>query len=105
MFNGTGNDRANAPNVLILFTDGQTLESNKTYQVNQAKNLKDDGVKIITVGMGKKNTINKFRGKLRQMASAAGDSGEPLMFEANITNLDSIANNIISETCDVSDDQ
>ena len=101
VFNGKGNDRPDAPNVLLLFTDGQAIDKQgKDYQVEQAKKLKDDGVKVITVGLGKSETINKFRDKLREMASRSSDSAAPLAFETDFYYLDLIINNLVEEVCD-----
>jgi hypothetical protein len=59
-------------------------------------------VKVITVGMGKRETIDNFREKLREMASRDSDSAAPLMFEAAFEYLDLIANNLVEEACDTS---
>jgi hypothetical protein len=59
-------------------------------------------VKVITVGMGKREIIDKFRKQLREMASRASDSAAPLMFEAPFGYLDLIANNLVEEACDTS---
>ncbi|XP_028414351.1 cartilage matrix protein-like [Dendronephthya gigantea] len=102
VFNGTGNDRPDAPNVLVLFTDGQSNDDQGVdYQVEQAKILKNDGVKIIAVGMGETVIIEELRTKMRQIASMAADSSDPLMFETNFANLDSISNNITTAICGV----
>ncbi|CAB4028109.1 Hypothetical predicted protein [Paramuricea clavata] len=101
IFNGEGIDRIDAPNVLLLFTDGQATDK-QGKQVEQAKKLKDDGVKVITVGMGERETIDNFREKLREMASRDSDSAAPLMFETAFEYLDLIANNLVEEACDTS---
>ena len=54
------------------------------------------------MGMGERETIDKFREKLREMASRASDSAAPLMFEATFGYLDLIANNLVEEACDTS---
>ena len=87
----------------MLFTDGQANDKQgRDYQVEQAKKLKDDGVKVITVGLGKSETINKFRDKLREMASRSSDSAAPLTFETDFYHLDIIINNLVEEACDTS---
>ncbi|XP_028414334.1 collagen alpha-1(XII) chain-like [Dendronephthya gigantea] len=102
VFNGTGNDHPDAPNVLVLFTDGKSNDHQGVdYQVEQADMLKNEGAKIITVGMGKSVITEELRTKMRQIASTAADSGEPLMFEASYANFDSIANNITTAICSV----
>lgn len=50
--------------------------------------------------MGKKETIEKFRDKLLKMASKASDTAAPLTFQADFLYLDSIANNLVKESCD-----
>jgi hypothetical protein len=52
--------------------------------------------------MGERETIDKFREKLREMPSRASDSAAPLMFEAPFVYLDLIANNLVEEACDTS---
>lgn len=90
-----------APNVLILLTDSQATDVGGKYvQVTEAQNLKNEGVKIITVGMGREYTIKKFRYELRKMASkAAGIDNKPLHFEADFKHLDSISNTVVNEAC------
>ena len=52
--------------------------------------------------MGEKEIIDKFREKLREMASRDSNSAAPLMFEAAFESLDLIANNLVEEACDTS---
>ncbi len=59
-------------------------------------------MKVVTVGMGEKKTIDKFRDKLSEMASRASGSAAPLSFESDFQNLDLIANNLVKEACDTS---
>ena len=59
-------------------------------------------MKVVTVAMGQRDTIKKFRDKLREMASRAGDTGAPLVFEADFNYLESIANALVKEACDTS---
>ena len=67
--------------------------------MEEAQKLKDDGVKVITVGMGVEKTISKFRSKLEEMASKASGSNKPLEFETEFEQLDSIANALVKEAC------
>lgn len=100
VFNGKGGDRPDASNVLLLFTDGQaTDKGGENVQVEEAKKLKNAGVKIITIAMGKKKTIAKFRSKLIAMASKASGTNKPLQYEAAFNKLDSISNVLVKETC------
>ena len=100
VFNGKGGDRPDAPDVLILFTDGQaTDKQGKNFQVEEAQKLKDKGVKVMTVGMGVEKTIAKFRSKLKDMASKASGSDDKLQFEAEFEQLDSISDALVKEAC------
>ena len=59
-------------------------------------------MKVITVAMGVKKTVDRFRDKLSEMASKASDSAAPLMFESEFQYLDMIANKLVKEVCDPS---
>ena len=96
IFNGEGDDRSTAANVLILFTDGVATD---TSQEEEAKKLKDAGVKLITIAMGTDKFIKKYRPVLQKLASVDEETGEPLQFEAGFENLKDITSKLVKEAC------
>ena len=86
--------------MLLLFTDGQATDKpgGKQPQKDEAKILKSEGVKLVTVALGLEENIEKFEGDLKEMASRS-DSGEPLYNKVNFDQLDSIANDLVNQAC------
>ena len=82
----------------MLFTDGEASDGD--LQIEEATKLKQLAhVKIIAVAMGKKTTIDKYRGSLRKMASDADDGSGPLQFELDFEHLDAIINVLVKDSC------
>ena len=67
--------------------------------MEEAQKLKNAVANIITVALGKKKTIAKFRSKLIAMASKATGTNKPLQYEAAFNKLDSISNVLVKEAC------
>ena len=59
-------------------------------------------MKVITVAMGVKGTIDKFRDQLSKMASKASDTADPLTFESKFQDIDKVADNLVKKVCDAS---
>ena len=97
IFNGQGGDRSTANDVLILFTDGKAQDGD--VQFEEAKKLKDAGVKIITVAMGRKSFIDEYRETLQQLASEDAVTGEHLQYEAGFENLNDLTSKLVQEAC------
>ena len=87
-------DRTNVPDILILYTDGAA--SDTELQLDEADQLKQNGVKIICVGFGNSVDLDS----LNETASSSCDgSGEKLVFQADFNELDTITNAIVQEAC------
>ena len=99
IFNGEGGDRGDAANVMILFTDGVTTDTNKVDQFEEAKKLKDAGVKVITLAMGSKNFIDQSRQTLQKLASVDEDTGQVLQFASGFENLNDLTAKLVKEAC------
>ncbi|XP_028415983.1 von Willebrand factor-like [Dendronephthya gigantea] len=99
IFNGKNGDRSDAPDVLILFTDGIATDTALVDQFEEAKKLKDAGVKIITVAMGGQDFIDKYRENLRRLASVDESTDQVLQFEADFENLNKITSKLVQGAC------
>ena len=87
-------DRTNVPDVLILYTDG--VADNKAVALDEAEQLKQNGVKIICVGFGDNADLDS----LKKMASPSCEgTGEKLVFQADFDKLDTITDAIVEEAC------
>ena len=68
--------------------------------MEEAQKLKDQGVKIITVVMGREDAVKNSQSKLlKNMASKATGTNKPLQYEAAFEELDSISNALVKEAC------
>jgi hypothetical protein len=70
VFTGTNGDRPDVNDTLILFTDGDAHDLNTALE--QAEILKNKGVRIITIGAGKEESVRSFKPILIKMASSPG---------------------------------
>ena len=87
-------DRTNVPDILILYTDGTATD--EPADLDEAEQLKQNGVKIICVGFGNGADLNR----LKKMASPSCEgTGDKLVFQANFDELDTITNTIVEEAC------
>lgn len=96
VFNGKGGDRSTADNVLILFTDGKATDTNVS---EEAQELKNAGVKIITVAMGGENFIDDYRDILQELASVDSETGQALQFEASFDSLSDLTTKLVKGAC------
>nr|ABR68007.1 matrilin-like 40 kDa protein [Ambigolimax valentianus] len=81
--------RSNAPDIVVVFTDGQSTKPALTLAA--ADNLKRQNVRIVAVGIG--NEVSKE--ELRQVASSRDDVFEASSFE----NLDYIEQKLAKNVC------
>ena len=87
-------DRTNVPDILILYTDGKA--SDTQVALDEAEQLKQNGVKIICVGFG----TNADLDSLKKMASPSCEgTGDKLVFQADFDALDTITDAMVEEAC------
>ena len=87
-------DRTNVPDILILYTDGRADDTRVA--LDEAEQLKQNGVKIICVGFGDNADLDS----LKKMASPSCEgTGDKLMFQAGFDELDTITDAIVEEAC------
>lgn len=67
VFKRWSGDRAGVPNTLVILTDGGT--SFFTYARAEALRLQRQGVHVLTVGIGNRNTVRRFSYQLKTYAS------------------------------------
>ena len=84
---------------MILFTDGKASDTAVVDQFEEAKKLKDAGVKVITVAMGGKDFIDEYRETLRKLASVDEKTGQVLQFEADFENLKDLTSKLVEGAC------
>ncbi|XP_028392831.1 von Willebrand factor A domain-containing protein 2-like [Dendronephthya gigantea] len=89
---GQAQDRKDAPNVLVLFTDGQSSDHNKAVQA--ASQLKGSGVAILCVAIGNGATSTSL---LRQLGDLA--SKQEYVFKSNMNALDKIEDELVKDIC------
>ena len=87
-------DRADVTDILILFTDGEASDPQK--QLEEANLLKQNGVKIISVGFGSFIDLDSLN---KTASPSCKGTGKKLLFQADFKELDSITNAIAQEAC------
>ena len=94
MFTDAKGDRKNIPDILILYTDGYASDGDE--QLREADQLKQNGVKIICVGIGQGADLES----LKETASpSCKGTGDKLVFQADFNELDTITDAIAQEAC------
>jgi hypothetical protein len=84
---------------MVLFTDGVATDTNVVDQFEEAKKLKDAGVKVITVAMGIKAFIEESRSTFQRLASVDEDTGKALQFGAGFDSLNGLTAKLVKEAC------
>ena len=88
-------DRAGIPNTAVIITDGvSTIDNKKT--IPYAAAAKDDGIRIIAIGVTDKINMNELKG----IATAPTEPGETTIFTVDdFVNLSNVVDNLIKYTC------
>ena len=95
-FTAVNGDRPNVQNVAIIITDGvSTWDKDRT--IPDAIDARNDGIKIISVGIT--NAIDE--NELRQMSSMPQEEGKNYFRSAGFNELDTIVDSIVAETCSI----
>lgn len=91
MFKPWYGGRRNTTHVAILISDGQSQDMKKTRE--EAQKVRDAGIKIFTIGVGKRANMNELR-------EIATDPDEHFVFQVgNFKALDSINYKLPTSTC------
>ena len=78
--------------MVVLFTDGESSDHGKAVRV--AREMKDKGVAILCVAIGK-GQLDSLRKQLQQISSK-----DEYIFKSNIDALDAIKDSLVKETCE-----
>lgn len=81
-----------APNVLVLFTDGESSDHGTAVQA--AQQLKARDVAILCVGIGNGATVNRLIHQLKELASKP-----EYVFKSNMNALNTIENELVKDIC------
>ncbi|XP_028392830.1 von Willebrand factor A domain-containing protein 2-like isoform X2 [Dendronephthya gigantea] len=90
---GQAQDRKDAPNVVVIFTDGRSDDHSRAVQF--AQELKANHVAILCVGIGQGRTVYRLIKQLNQLASK-----REYVFKSPINALDTIENALVKEICE-----
>ncbi|XP_064601429.1 collagen alpha-3(VI) chain-like [Liolophura sinensis] len=91
-FNPINGEREDAPNIIILLTDGRSRKPEKTLQ--QADITKSFDITLMTIGIG--------NSKIEELESIATVDGEPLTFSVHeFDQLVGITSGLVEQTCKV----
>lgn len=94
VFQRWSGDRPNAPNTLLILSDGATKYYK--YARQEALNMKRLGVHVMSVGIGNPKTVRRFYGQLRSYASSRLVNN---VFQHKFSGLDKIARKIGRMAC------
>ncbi|XP_078372870.1 collagen alpha-6(VI) chain-like [Oculina patagonica] len=92
MFTEENGDRAGVPSVMLLYTDGKSHRDTEDY-MPAVISLKEKGVRIVVVAIGKFATKDKYKAELNKIA------GENIIYVDDYQDLTSATGDIISVIC------
>ncbi|CAB3983251.1 neural cell adhesion molecule 1-like [Paramuricea clavata] len=90
---GTQDDRKDVPNVVVLFSDGESHDHSKAVRV--AQEMRDNGVEILCVGIGNGQTQNRLMKQLKELSSKPGYT-----FNITMNALNTIENSLVKDMCE-----
>ncbi|CAB3978244.1 Hypothetical predicted protein [Paramuricea clavata] len=95
-FTETNGDRPDVPDIVVVLTDGQSRNPQRT--IDQAKRLKDKGVRIIAIGAG--YDLQRVKDDLeRELLNIASSPDDVKMVD--FANLENIVFEIVNKVCKV----
>lgn len=92
MFTGEGGDRAGVSSVMVLFTDGRSHPTTTDYS-NAVSSLKQKGVRIIVIAIGRLSQRERYRRVLRRIA------GSSVLYAKDYSSLGSIIDDVLASIC------
>ena len=87
-------DRKDVPDVLLVFSDGQSHDHSKA--VRETTQMKKEGVAVLCVAIGGGATNGRLIGQLQQLASKPEH-----VFKSAMDALDTIEDTLVKDMCDV----
>ena len=81
------------PNVVVLFSDGESQDHSKAVRV--AREMKDKGVEILCVGIGKGLNVARLMRQLREISSKP-----KYTFKIAMNALNTIENSLVKDMCE-----
>lgn len=90
---GQSQDRDDVPNVLVLFSDGQSHDHSRA--VVEARKMKEKGVSILCVAIGSGLTVNRLTRKLKEISSKP-----EYTFNSSVNALNTIEDSLVKNMCD-----
>ncbi|XP_028392610.1 von Willebrand factor A domain-containing protein 2-like [Dendronephthya gigantea] len=90
---GQSQDRGDVPNVLVVFSDGQSHDHSKA--VNMARKMKEKGVAILCVAIGNGITVNRLTRMLQQISSKP-----EYTFKSSVNALNTIEDSLVKNMCE-----
>ena len=78
--------------MLVLFSDGKAHDQSKAVRV--AREMKAKGVTILSVAIGKGQTVNKLMEQLQQISSK-----KEYTFKSNVNALATIEDSLVKDMC------
>ena len=79
--------------MVVLFTDGESNDFSKAVRV--AREMRDKGVAILCVAIGRGQLVDRLVKQLQQISSK-----DEYIFKSNIDALDAIKDSLVKETCE-----
>ena len=80
------------PNVVVLFSDGESHDHSKAVRV--AQEMKDNGVEVLCVGIGNGLAVDRLMRQLREISSKP-----EYTFKITMNALNTIENSLVKDMC------
>ena len=90
---GQGEDRKDVPNVVVLFSDGQSHDHTRAVRV--AREMKDAGVAILCVAIGRGQNADQLMKQLKEISSK-----DEYTFKSNVNALKTIEDSLVKDMCE-----
>lgn len=90
---GQGEDRKGVPNVVVLYSGGESHDQPKAVRV--ARQMKAKGVALLCVAINKAQRVGRLMKQLQEISSKA-----EYTFKSNFNALNTIKDSLVKEMCE-----